>query len=148
MSFFSCKEDHAIAYDVILKNGNVIDLETGIVSVKDIFIKDGIIEKLVIPNDLLLFYLKHVTGENFNALKYEQLQFILKAAVNLYGYCSIAQLVKLYDQRSDFSVTKKEVMEYVNGYCYFHNKILYDEQQEYVFHTSVSEEDDIDIFNN
>lgn len=51
MSFFSCKEDHAIAYDVILKNGNVIDLETGIVSVKDIFIKDGIIEKLVIPND-------------------------------------------------------------------------------------------------
>jgi imidazolonepropionase-like amidohydrolase len=49
--FFGCKKENTLTYDVILKNGNVIDLETGYITLKDILITDGRIEKLILPND-------------------------------------------------------------------------------------------------
>ncbi len=51
LCFLGCKKENMLRYDVILKNGNIINLETGNVTVKDILIKDGRIEKIRLPND-------------------------------------------------------------------------------------------------
>jgi imidazolonepropionase-like amidohydrolase len=51
ITFFGCNKEHTFTYDVILKNGNIINLETGTISVKDILIKNGRIKKLVLPKD-------------------------------------------------------------------------------------------------
>lgn len=48
---FGCQVDKKITYDIIIKNGNIIDLETGSVSVQNILIIDGSIEKLTPPNE-------------------------------------------------------------------------------------------------
>ncbi len=45
-----CKVDTQVQYDILLKNGSIIDLETGTLSVKDIWISDGKIIKVVAPN--------------------------------------------------------------------------------------------------
>lgn len=49
---FSCKVDTQVGYDTLLKNGNVIDLETGTVSIQNILISDGRIAKLTTPGKL------------------------------------------------------------------------------------------------
>jgi len=43
---FSCKEKPKEQFDLVIKNGNVIDLETAIIESQDIFISDGRIEKI------------------------------------------------------------------------------------------------------
>lgn len=48
---FSCEMDEKVNYDIIIKNGNIIDLETGTISVRDILITDGRIIKLI-PSDV------------------------------------------------------------------------------------------------
>ena len=49
---FSCKVDTQVDYDILLKNGNVIDLETGTVSIQNILIKEGRIAKLATPGEI------------------------------------------------------------------------------------------------
>jgi predicted amidohydrolase len=49
---FSCKVDTQVDYDILLKNGNVIDLETGTLSIQNILIKEGRITKLATPEEL------------------------------------------------------------------------------------------------
>lgn len=50
MLLAGCKADEKTNYDILIKNGNLIDLETGVISVQDILITDGSIIK-VIPSD-------------------------------------------------------------------------------------------------
>ncbi len=45
-----CKVDEKITYDILLKNGNLIDLETGAISSQHILITDGRISKIM-PSD-------------------------------------------------------------------------------------------------
>jgi len=45
-----CTIDTQVHYDILLKNGRVIDLETGAISVKDILIRDGKIIKVIDTN--------------------------------------------------------------------------------------------------
>jgi len=45
-----CKVDTQVQYDILLKNGSLIDLETGAISVKDILIRDGKIIKVIDSN--------------------------------------------------------------------------------------------------
>ncbi|MFD0797468.1 amidohydrolase family protein [Maribacter chungangensis] len=47
-----CKVDEKVSYDILLKNGNVIDLETGTIAVQNVLITDGKILKLLPPEDL------------------------------------------------------------------------------------------------
>jgi len=42
----SCSQEKKEQFDVVIQNGKIIDLETGNISVKDIFISDGRIKKL------------------------------------------------------------------------------------------------------
>jgi imidazolonepropionase-like amidohydrolase len=51
ISFIGCNEVPTERYDLILKNGNVIDLKTGTITVKDILITDGRIKKLMLPSE-------------------------------------------------------------------------------------------------
>jgi adenine deaminase len=40
----SCKNEQKESYDIILKNGNVINIKTGAIEVQDIFINEGYVE--------------------------------------------------------------------------------------------------------
>ena len=51
LSSIGCNEVQTERCDLLLKNGNVIDLETGTIAVKDILITDGRIEKLMLPSE-------------------------------------------------------------------------------------------------
>ena len=47
---FSCKKEIQISYDLIIENGNVIDIVSGNMSKQTIFINDERIVKLANPN--------------------------------------------------------------------------------------------------
>jgi len=51
INIVSCKVDKKTTYDLLLKNGNVIDLETGTISVQNILIANGRITKIVAAED-------------------------------------------------------------------------------------------------
>ncbi len=44
---FSCRTIKKETFDLVIKNGNVIDIETGSISQKDLFIMDGRIQKII-----------------------------------------------------------------------------------------------------
>ena len=48
---FGCKAHTQVDYDILLKNGNVIDLKTGDVSIQNILIINGRIAKIAVPDE-------------------------------------------------------------------------------------------------
>lgn len=53
--FFSCNKENQILYDIIIENGNVIDIVTGKINKKTIFINDGRLVKFSNPEDSITF---------------------------------------------------------------------------------------------
>jgi len=51
----SCKTESKEAFDMILQNGNVINIETGTISTLDIFVNNGRIVKIMAANELTNF---------------------------------------------------------------------------------------------
>lgn len=45
-----CKQTEATTYDIVIKNGNVVDLATGAIATKDMLIRDGKVIKITAPN--------------------------------------------------------------------------------------------------
>ncbi|MDF4202634.1 amidohydrolase family protein [Maribacter sp. SA7] len=52
ITFAGCKEENVTTYDVIIKNGNLIDLEDGSISVSNILISNNRIQKITADNNL------------------------------------------------------------------------------------------------
>jgi len=52
---FGCKEEHVPIYDLVLENGNVIDIVTGNIEKKNIYILDGRIAKITAVNKEVTF---------------------------------------------------------------------------------------------
>jgi hypothetical protein len=50
--FLNCKKEEQLAYDLVIKNGNVIDIVSGNINKKSIFINDGRIVKLSDKQDV------------------------------------------------------------------------------------------------
>ncbi|MCK5401609.1 MAG: hypothetical protein KAJ28_08235, partial [Flavobacteriaceae bacterium] len=44
--FLNCKEEQKVTYDLVLENGNVIDIVSGAIEKQNIYISDGRIVKL------------------------------------------------------------------------------------------------------
>lgn len=49
--FFSCKEEEQVSYDLVIENGNIIDLVTGNINERTIYVNDGRITKLSNSDD-------------------------------------------------------------------------------------------------
>lgn len=56
----SCKKEDQITYDLVIENGNIIDIVTGAIEKQTIYINDGRIVKLSNPDDSIAFKSKIV----------------------------------------------------------------------------------------
>jgi hypothetical protein len=99
----------------------------------------------IIPADLLMLYTKFIARTNFDITKYQQLQLIIKGCINFYGYCTVSQVLKVFNKFTRSTMKHAEIEDYIIGFNQFREDFIVYPEDGFLYHYDI-DVDDFELF--